>query len=116
MKLGRQEEKMDRYLGGFKEMTTLPGALFIIDIGREDIAVAEARKIGIPIVAVVDTDCDPDLVDCPIPGNDDAIRSIRLVSGYLADAAIEGHNQWLAEQSEQEIEAEEEAPLVASEV
>ena len=115
LKLGRQEGKMNRYLGGFKEMTTLPGALFIIDIGREDIAVAEARKIGIPIVAVVDTDCDPDLVDCPIPGNDDAIRSIRLVSGFLADAAIEGHNQWLAEQSEQEVEADEEAPLVASE-
>ena len=96
LKLEGLMEKMDRYLGGIKEMTTLPGALFVVDVGREKIAVAEARRAGVPIVALVDTDCDPELIDWPIPGNDDAIRSIRLISGHIANAAIEGHNQWLA--------------------
>lgn len=96
LKLEALMEKMNRYLGGIKEMTTLPGVLFVVDVGREKIAVAEARRAGVPIVALVDTDCDPDLIDWPIPGNDDAIRSIRLISGYIASAAMEGHNQWLA--------------------
>ena len=96
LRLENRMEKMNRYFGGFKEMTVLPGALFIVDIGREKIAVAEARRAGVPIVALVDTDCDPEWIDCPIPGNDDAIRSIRLVAGHIATAAQEGHNEWLA--------------------
>lgn len=96
LKLEALMEKMDRYLGGIKEMTSLPGVLFVVDVGREKIAVAEARRAGVPIVALVDTDCDPELIDWPIPGNDDAIRSIRLISNYIASAAMEGHNQWLA--------------------
>jgi small subunit ribosomal protein S2 len=96
LKLETLMSKMERYLGGIKEMTALPGALFVVDVSRENIAVAEARRAGIPIIALTDTDCDPTLIDWPIPGNDDAIRSIRLVSGHIANAAIEGHNQWLA--------------------
>lgn len=85
--------RLNRYLGGIKEMTEMPGALFVIDIGKEAIAVAEARRVGIPIVALVDSDCDPDLIDYPIPGNDDAIRSIRLVTGRISNAIIEGVNR-----------------------
>ena len=117
LKLERQEDKMNRYLGGFKEMTAVPGVLFVIDVGREKIAVAEAHRLNIPVVALVDTDCDPDTIDYPIPGNDDAIRSIRLVSGSLADAAMDGHRRWLvnqAEQAESDAESEEEAPLVSA--
>jgi len=96
LKLGTLMDKMNRYLGGIKEMTTLPGALFIVDVGRENIAVAEARRAGIPIIALTDTDCDPTLIDWPIPGNDDAIRSIRLVSAHIANSALQGNNDWLA--------------------
>ncbi|MCH7745738.1 MAG: 30S ribosomal protein S2 [Chloroflexi bacterium] len=92
-KLEESIVKLNRYLGGIKEMTEIPGALFVIDVGKEAIAVAEARRVGIPIVALVDSDCDPDLIDYPIPGNDDAIRSIRLVTGRVADAIIEGTNR-----------------------
>ena len=95
LRLENRIEKMNRYFGGFKEMTQLPGALFVVDIGREKIAIAEAKRAGVPIVALVDTDCDPDLIDWPIPGNDDAIRSIRLVAGHLAGAALDGHGQWM---------------------
>ena len=93
--------RLNRYLSGIKEMTELPGALFVIDVGKEAIAVAEARKVGVPVVALVDTDCDPTLLDWPIPGNDDAIRSIRLVTGRIADAIIEGGNRKLAMEAEQ---------------
>lgn len=96
LKLEASIEKLNRYLGGIKEMTTLPGALFIVDVGREGIAVTEARRAGVPIIALVDTDCDPTHIDWPVPGNDDAIRSIRLVSGQIARAALDGHNEWLA--------------------
>jgi len=96
LKLDAKIEKLNRYLGGIKDMTTLPGALFIVDVGRENIAVAEARRAGIPIIALVDTDCDPSDIDWPIPGNDDAIRSIRLISGHIARSAQAGHNEWLA--------------------
>jgi small subunit ribosomal protein S2 len=98
--LERQREKMGKYFGGFKEMTELPGALFVIDLEKEKIAVAEARRMKIPVIALVDTNCDPDLVDYVIPGNDDAIRSIRLVCSSLADAALEGERRWLTNQSE----------------
>ena len=96
LKLGTLMSKMNRYLGGIKEMTTLPGAIFVVDVGRENIAVAEARRAGIPIIALTDTDCDPTLIDWPIPGNDDAIRSIRLVSAHIANSALTGHSEWLA--------------------
>jgi small subunit ribosomal protein S2 len=79
--------------------------LFLIDIGKEHIAVAEARKVGVPIVALVDSDCDPDLIDYPIPGNDDAIRSIRLVTAKIAEAVIEGQNQGMTLETE-EIDAQ----------
>ena len=97
--------RLNRYLGGIKEMTEMPGALFVIDIGKESIAVAEARRVGIPIVALVDSDCDPDLIDYPIPGNDDAIRSIRLVTGRMTNAIIEGMNRHSAFEYEEMGEA-----------
>ena len=78
----------------------MPGALFIIDIGKEEIAVNEAIRVGIPIVALVDSDCNPELIDHPVPGNDDAIRSIRLITGRMSDAIIEGQNQRLADQTD----------------
>jgi small subunit ribosomal protein S2 len=81
-------------------MTEMPGALFIIDIGKEEIAVAEGRRVGIPIVALVDSDCNPELINHPVPGNDDAIRSIRLVAGYMADSIIEGQNRRIAQQTD----------------
>jgi small subunit ribosomal protein S2 len=88
--LGKKGAKLGKYLGGIKDMDRFPGALFIIDPKRERIAVSEARKLGIPTVAIVDTNCDPDEVDYVIPGNDDAIRAIRLFAMKIADAVIEG--------------------------
>ena len=82
--------KLEKYLGGVKEMKKLPGALFIVDPRKERNAIAEARKLNIPIVAIVDTNCDPDEIDYVIPGNDDAIRAIRLIAGTMANAVIEG--------------------------
>ncbi|MBI4199661.1 MAG: 30S ribosomal protein S2 [Chloroflexi bacterium] len=90
LKLTKEIERLNRYLGGIKAMTKLPGALFVIDVGKEKIAVAEARRMQVPIVAVVDTDCNPELMDFPVPGNDDAIRSIRLITRRIADAVLEG--------------------------
>ncbi|MBW2188979.1 MAG: 30S ribosomal protein S2, partial [Deltaproteobacteria bacterium] len=86
-------EKLEKYLGGIKMMNGLPSALFVIDPDNEHIAVNEARKLHIPIVALTDTNCDPDLIDFVIPGNDDAIRSIKLISSRIADACIEGSQQ-----------------------
>ena len=88
--------RLNRYLGGIKEMTEMPGALFVIDVGKEAIAVAEARRVGIPIVALVDSDCNPELIDYPIPGNDDAIRSIRLITARVSSAIIDGVNRGAA--------------------
>ena len=82
--------KLEKYLGGVKDMKKLPGALFIVDPRKERIAVAEAKKLNIPIVAIVDTNCDPDEIDYVIPGNDDAIRAVKLIAGVMADAIIEG--------------------------
>ena len=93
LRLTHAINKLNRYLGGIKEMTEMPGALFVIDVGKEAIAVAEARRVGVPVVALVDTDCDPTLIDYPIPGNDDAIRSIRLVTSRIADAFVDGVNR-----------------------
>jgi small subunit ribosomal protein S2 len=88
--LMHERDKLQKFLGGIKEMRRLPGALFVIDPRKERIAVAEARKLGIPIVAIVDTNCDPDEVDYVIPGNDDAIRAVRLLTGKMAEAVLEG--------------------------
>ena len=101
--------KLNRYFGGIKEMTEMPGALYIIDAAREDIAVAEAKKMGIPIVAIADTDCNVDLIDHPIPGNDDAIRAIRLITGRLADAVVEGTAEAQARRGEAGLNPEEDA-------
>lgn len=90
LRLQREREKLEKSLGGIKNMNGLPDALFIVDIGHENIAVDEARKLGIPIVAVVDTNYDPSLVDYPIPGNDDAIRAVQLYARAAADAVLEG--------------------------
>ena len=105
--------RLNRYLGGIKEMTEMPGALFVIDVGKEAIAVAEARRVGIPIVALVDSDCNPELIDYPIPGNDDAIRSIRLVTGRITSAIVEGVNSRAALQYEEVSEAAMPAQAVA---
>ncbi|AQS59360.1 30S ribosomal protein S2 [Desulforamulus ferrireducens] len=88
--LMHEKEKLDKFLGGIKNMRRLPSALFVIDPRKERIAVAEARKLGIPIVAIVDTNCDPDEVDYVIPGNDDAIRAVKLLTNKMADAVLEG--------------------------
>ena len=90
IKLEQEIEKLEKYLGGIKSMDKLPGALFIVDPRKERIAVAEAKKLGIPIVAIVDTNCDPDEIDYVIPGNDDAIRAVKLIASTMADAIIEG--------------------------
>jgi len=106
LKLQDSIARLNRYLGGIKAMTEMPGALFVVDVGKEAIAVAEARRVGVPVVALVDTDSDPTFLDWPIPGNDDAIRSIRLVTSYIANAIIEGNNRRLsmdAELSEAEL-------------
>ncbi len=89
-KLMHEKEKLQKFLGGIKDMQRLPRALFVIDPRKERIAVAEARKLGIPIIAIVDTNCDPDEIDYIIPGNDDAIRAVRLLTGKMAEAVLEG--------------------------
>ena len=89
-RLQREQQKLEYALGGIKGMDRLPGAIFVIDTKKEQIAICEARRLGIPILAVVDTNCDPDEVDYPIPGNDDAIRAIRLMAARMADAVQEG--------------------------
>ena len=89
-KLEKERERLEKYLGGLKSMGAVPHAVFIIDPHQEFIAISEARKLGVPVVAITDTNCDPDLVDYVIPGNDDAIRSIKLITGRIADACVEG--------------------------
>lgn len=90
IKLNLEIEKLEKFLGGIKDMTELPGALFVVDPRKERIAVLEAKKLGIPVVAIVDTNCDPDDIDYVIPGNDDAIRAVKLISQVMANAIIEG--------------------------
>ena len=89
--LRKQKEKLEKYLIGIRDMKDLPDALFIIDPRRETIAVLEGRKLGIPVASIVDTNCDPEVIDYPIPGNDDAIRAIKLMFSLMANAVIEGH-------------------------
>jgi small subunit ribosomal protein S2 len=123
----KEREKLDRALGGIKNMKGMPGALFVIDPHKEGIAVAEAKKVGVPIVSVVDTNCDPDDIDYVIPGNDDAIRAVKLVTSLISDSvleALEGRSfddvqeggEFRAEVSEKAEGAEEkEAEMAASE-
>lgn len=114
--LSRELEKLQLSLGGIRTMRELPKAMFVIDVKREEIAVAEANKLKIPVVAIVDTNCDPDVVDYIIPGNDDAIRAIRLITSRLADAVIEGRGELEAKRAEAEALAEAgAAPVVAAE-
>ncbi|WP_279008727.1 30S ribosomal protein S2 [Synergistes jonesii] len=114
VKLRKERDKLEKYLSGIKEMKDAPDAIFVIDPRRETIAVLEARKLEIPVIAIVDTNCDPDLIDYPIPGNDDAIRAIELVVGLMANAFIEGRQGQDARQAEEEP-AEEEAAAEAAE-
>ena len=111
IKLRLEIERLEKFLGGIKDMKKLPGALFIIDPRKEKIAVSEAKKLGIPIVAVVDTNCDPDDVDYVIPGNDDAIRAVKLISGAMANAIIESRQgEDATEEAAGEAAAAEEKP------
>ena len=112
--LHKELAKLEKYLSGIKEMKSIPDALFIIDPRRETIAVAEAHKLGIPVIAIVDTNCDPDVIDYPIPGNDDAIRAIELVVGLMANAFIEGRQGQDAkvEEAAEEAAAPAEAPAM----
>ena len=108
VKLNLEIEKLEKYLGGIKNMKKLPAALFIVDPRKERNAVAEARKLNIPIIAIVDTNCDPDEVDYVIPGNDDAIRAVKLIAGTISNAIVEGRQgeQFAAEESEAVSETE----------
>ena len=105
IKLELEIEKLEKFMGGIKNMGTLPKAMFIVDTRKEKIAVAEAKNLGIPVVAIVDTNCDPDEVDYVIPGNDDAIRAVKLIAGAMADAIIEGRQgeQNVAEEVAEEV-------------
>ena len=124
-RLERERKHLDQNLAGIKDMPGLPDALFVVDSNKEEIAVREARKMGITVVAVVDTNCDPDLVDYVIPGNDDALRAIRLFTSRIADAAEEGHRaaeekqmeaeKIAAEKAAEELEAAREAAAIAAE-
>jgi len=119
IKLRKEMEKLNKYLGGIRNMKRLPGALFVVDPRKERIAILEARRLGIPVVAIVDTNCDPDEVDYVIPGNDDAIRAVKLIAAKIADAVIEGRQgeQFVAsgtESAEEAVEAPEETDMAAA--
>ena len=108
IKLKAEHDKLQKYLGGIREMKKLPGALFVVDPRKEKIAIAEARKLDIPVVAIVDTNCDPDEVDYVIPGNDDAIRAVKLIASTMANAVVEGRQGAeeaapVAEETEEEV-------------
>ena len=109
LRLERERKHLDQNLAGIKDMPGLPDALFVVDSNKEEIAVLEARKLGIPVVGVVDTNCNPELVDYVIPGNDDALRAIRLFTSRVADAILEGRQQALEKQMEEEKIAAEKA-------
>ena len=115
LQLGKERQKLDANLGGIRNMKRMPGAVFIVDPNKENIAVLEARRLNIPIVAIVDTNCDPDLIDFIIPGNDDAIRAIRLITSRIADACIKGRERLAEkEQAATDKAAEEEKSEAAS--
>ena len=106
LKYDEEIDRLNKNLVGIKNMTEIPGALFVIDIGKEEIAIAEAQRVGIPVIALVDTNCNPQLIDYPIPGNDDAIRGIKLISRYMSDSIIKGHLKRTSSQGEPEDESE----------
>jgi small subunit ribosomal protein S2 len=112
IRLRHEYDKLNKFLSGVRNMHTLPDALFVVDPRKERIAVAEARKLGIPIIAIVDTNCDPDEIDYIIPGNDDAIRAVKLITGRIADAVLEGLEGWQDHivVEEQDEEAEDDTP------
>lgn len=110
IKLNLEIEKLEKFLGGIKDMKKLPGALFIVDPRKEKIAVAEAKKLGIPVVAIVDTNCDPDEIDYVIPGNDDAIRAVKLIAGTIANAILEANQGAQAPENAPEAPVEEDQP------
>ncbi|MDE6605655.1 MAG: 30S ribosomal protein S2 [Clostridia bacterium] len=112
--LKAERDKLEANLGGIKDMTQLPGCMFVVDLNNEDIAVKEARKLGIPVVGLVDTNCNPDLVDYVIPGNDDAIRAIKLIASIMANAVIEA-NEGITFSVEEESEESGEAEAVVEE-
>ncbi len=109
IKLMAERDKLEKNLSGIKDMKRLPGAMFVVDPRKENIAVQEAHALGIPVVAIVDTNCDPDEVDYAIPGNDDAIRAVKLIASKIADAVLEGR------QGEQMTDSEAEAPAIGAE-
>jgi small subunit ribosomal protein S2 len=113
--LQRKKDKLEQYLGGIRHMKKLPDYLFVIDAVKERIAIKEARRLGIPVIAPLDTNCDPDLIDYPIPGNDDAIRSIQLFCREIADAIIEGKEMAAQDAEEEEAVTEEEMAAVTEE-
>ncbi|KXZ39799.1 ribosomal protein S2 [Alkalithermobacter thermoalcaliphilus JW-YL-7 = DSM 7308] len=104
IKLRHEKEKLEKYLNGIKEMEELPGALFVVDPRKERIAIKEAHKLGIPVIAIVDTNCDPEEVDYPIPGNDDAIRAVKLITSTIGNAILEGKQGVQDEQEEVVVE------------
>ena len=106
IKLNAEKEKLEKYLGGIKDMPELPGAIFVVDPRKENIAIQEAHRLGRPVVGIVDTNCDPDELDFPIPGNDDAIRAVKLITGAMATAVIEGR-QGAEEEVVEEVETQE---------
>jgi small subunit ribosomal protein S2 len=108
IKLRKERAKLEKYLSGIRDMKDIPDALYVVDPRREEIAVKEAHKLGIPVVAIVDTNCDPELINFPIPGNDDAIRAIKLITSLMADAIIEGRQGIDGTLTVKEAETEEE--------
>ena len=109
IKLKAEQEKLEKNLGGIKEMRKLPSAMFVVDPRKEHIAILEAKALGIPVVAIVDTNCDPDEADYPIPGNDDAIRAVKLIASKIADAVLEGRQgEQMSDEAIEEVAADEE--------
>lgn len=113
-RLNDLKARLERFLSGIESMPQLPSAIFIVDLRQEHIALLEARRLNIPVIAIVDTNCDPDEIEYPIPGNDDAIRAIRLMAGKMADAVIEGRMEYETRRAEEQAAAEA-APSVTEE-
>ena len=116
--LKKEKEKLEKNLGGIKEMEELPGVMFIVDPKKERIGILEARKLGIPVIGLIDTNCNPEDVDYPIPGNDDAIRAVKLITDVMANAIIEGKQGESMDMSEQQevMEAESKEPASMEEI
>ncbi len=109
IQLKAEQEKLEKNLGGIKEMKKLPSAMFVVDPRKEHIAILEAKALGIPVVAIVDTNCDPDEADYPIPGNDDSIRAVKLIASKIADAVLEGRQgEQMSDEAIEEVAADEE--------